>query len=111
MIPLNLSDRPKTSLNSGCSCSKHVVVQHSLVAFQRHDVIGFLVNHLLRDLAVTVERITGHDAALKAEHSQQLGDRHGLVRLGIGRDLADAPTAPRSPRPRAYAVPTCRWVC
>ena len=66
----------------------HVVVQRPLVALQCHDVVALLINHLLGDLALAIECVDGHDAALEAEHLQQFGYRRDLIRLGVSGDLA-----------------------
>ena len=43
-----------------------VLVQRPLISLQRHDVVAALSNNLSRDLALTVERIDGHDGAFEA---------------------------------------------
>ena len=65
-----------------------VVVQAALVAFQRQNVVGALLDNLGGYGALAVERVGGDDAALQRKQFQQL--RHGgdLVGLLIHRQLA-----------------------
>lgn len=66
-----------------------LIVQRALVPFQGHHIIRALINDLLRDVALAVERVNRYDGALQAQHSQQLWDRRDLVRFDIGSDLAE----------------------
>ncbi len=56
-----------------------------MIAFQRENVVGLLVDHLLGDIALAAHRINGHDRPLDRQHVQQLGDSNDFV--GFFRDL------------------------
>ena len=56
-----------------------------MIAFQRKNVVGLLVDHLLGDLALAAHRIDGHDRPLDRQHVQQFGDGDDFV--GLCRDL------------------------
>ena len=62
-------------------------MQRALVALQRQDIVAALIDDLLGDVALAVERVDGHDRALEREHLQQLRHRGDLVGLGVGGDL------------------------
>ena len=62
-------------------------MQRALIAFQRQHVVAALIDDLPGNLALTVERISGHDGAFEGQHLQQLRHRGDLVRLGLGGDL------------------------
>ena len=80
----------------------HIIVQRLLVALERKHVIGALVDHLLRDLALAAHRIGGDDAALERQKLQQFRHRHDLVRFVADRKLAEA--EPRIDRPGAHQM-------
>jgi GT2 family glycosyltransferase len=56
-------------------------MQRSLVALQRQHVIAALIDDLLGDGALAVERVGGNDRALQAEHAEQLGHGGDLFSL------------------------------
>jgi hypothetical protein len=56
-----------------------------LIAFQRENVVGLLVDHLPGDLALAAHRIDGHDRPLDLQHVEELGDSNDFV--GLFRDL------------------------
>ena len=58
-----------------------IVAQRALIAFQRENVVGFLVHHLLGDVALAAHRVDGHDRPLDRQHVQQLGDGNDFVGL------------------------------
>jgi hypothetical protein len=58
-----------------------------LIAFQRENVVGLLVDHLLGDLALAAHRINGHDRPLDRQHVQKLRDSNDFVRLFRDLDL------------------------
>ena len=66
-----------------------ILAQRALVAFQREDVIGLLVEDFLGDVALAAHRVDGHDGALDRHHVEQLGDGDDLVRLLRHLDLAE----------------------
>ena len=63
-------------------------MQRGLIAFQRQGIIAALIDDLLSDGALAVERVHGHDRALQRQHRQQFRHRGDLVRLRIRSDLA-----------------------
>jgi hypothetical protein len=65
----------------------HVVMQRALVALECQDIVTALILDLLRDAALAIECVGGHDGALQREHLQQLGYGGDLVGFGIGGDL------------------------
>jgi Mg2+ and Co2+ transporter CorA len=60
-----------------------------VVSLERQSIVATLIDDLAGDLALAIERIDGHDAALQRQHLQKPGNRRDLVRLGVGRDLAE----------------------
>jgi hypothetical protein len=48
-----------------------VSMQRALVAFQRQRIVAALIHELLRNGALAIERVRGHDRALE-RHRQQL---------------------------------------
>ena len=68
-----------------CHEDLDVLAQQALVAFQRENVIGLLVDDLLSDITLATHRIDGHDSAFDRQHVQELGDSDDLV--GFFRDL------------------------
>ena len=62
-------------------------MQCALVAFQRQRIVAALIDDLLSDRTLAVERIGGHDRAFQRQHLQQLRHRGDLVRLGIRSNL------------------------
>jgi hypothetical protein len=56
-----------------------ILAQRPLIALQREDVVGFLVEDLLRDVSLAAHRIDGHDRSLDRKHAQKLRDRYDLV--------------------------------
>src|SRR5882724_5613889 len=77
--------------------SAHVVMQRALITLERQGIVASLIDDLTGDIALTVERIDGHDAAFQREHLQELGDGRNLVRLGVGCDLAEYQTLLAAP--------------
>jgi hypothetical protein len=65
-----------------------IVMQRVLVALQSQRVIAALIDDLLGDRALAVQRIGRHDGAFQRQHLQQR--RHGgdFIGLGIGRNLS-----------------------
>jgi hypothetical protein len=61
--------------------------QSALVSLQCQRVVATLIHDLLRDGALGVERVSGHDGAFQRQHFQQFRNRSDLVRLGVGGDL------------------------
>jgi hypothetical protein len=49
--------------------------------------VAVLLDDLPGDLALAIERVDGHDTALKPEHLQQFRHRRDLIRLGVGGNL------------------------
>ena len=47
-----------------------VGTQRSLVAFERQDIVGLLVEYLLRDIALAPDGIDRHDRSLDRQHRQ-----------------------------------------
>ncbi len=58
-----------------------VLLQATLVALQRQDVIGLFIDDLLRDHALAADGVNRNDGPLDRQHIQQLGDGDDLVRL------------------------------
>ena len=65
----------------------HVAMQRSLVALQRQGIVAALIDDLLGDGALAIERVGGHDRPFQRQHLQQLRHRGDLVRFRIGGDL------------------------
>lgn len=66
----------------------HIVMLRVLVALQRQGIIAALINHLLSDGTLAVERVCDDDGVLEVKHSQQHGHRCDLVGPDVGTDLA-----------------------
>ena len=64
-----------------------VIAQSALIAFEGQDVIGFLVDHLLRDVALAPHSVDGDDGSLDRHHVEQFRDRGDLVGLFRHLDL------------------------
>ena len=58
-----------------------IVAQRALVAFQREDVVGLLVDDCLRDFALATRSVDGHHCALDGQKLEQGGNGDDLVRL------------------------------
>src|SRR5436190_5344686 len=85
--------RRSTILEGGCLLLGHeefdILAQRALIAFQRKNVIGLLVDDLLSDIALATHRIDGHDRPFDRQHLQELGDGDDLVGLLRHLDLAE----------------------
>src|SRR5208337_4159808 len=57
-------------------------VQRALIAPEREGVIATLIDDLLGDRALTIERVDGHNGSLSRQELQQLRNDGDLVRLG-----------------------------
>ena len=66
-----------------------ILTQRALIAFQREDVVGLLVDDFRSDVALAAHRIDGHDGPLDRQHVEQLGDGDDLVGLFRHLDLAE----------------------
>jgi len=66
-----------------------ILAQRALIAFEREDVIGLVINDLLGDVALTAHGIDAHDRALNRQQIQQFGDRDDFVRLLRHFDLPE----------------------
>ena len=64
-----------------------IVMQRALVALQCQGIVAALLDDLLGDRALAVERIGGHDRAFQRQHGQQLRHRGDLVGFGVSGDL------------------------
>jgi hypothetical protein len=62
-------------------------MQARLVPLQSQVVVATLVNDLLGDLTLAVQRIDGHDGAFERQHLQQLRHRSDFVGLRVSGDL------------------------
>src|SRR6202042_2788585 len=69
-----------------------VVFERALIAFEGEDVIGFLIDDRLRDVALTAHRVDSHDRPLELQHAQELGDGDDLVGLLRHLDLTENQT-------------------
>ena len=56
-----------------------VVFERALISLQGENVIGFLVDDRLRDIALTAHRVDHHDRPLDRQHAQQFGNGDDLV--------------------------------
>src|SRR3984885_16116456 len=56
-----------------------VVFERALISLQGENVIGFLVDDRLRDIALTAHRVDRHDRPLDRQHAQQFGNGDDLV--------------------------------
>jgi hypothetical protein len=72
-------------------------MQRALVPLQRQGVVTALIDDLLGNRALTVERVGGHDGTLQRQHLQQLRHRGNLVRLGVCGDLSQHQTLLAAP--------------
>ena len=63
--------------------------QRAMVALERQNIVAPLVDDLLSDMALTIERIGGHNSAFQRQHFQQLDHRLAFVRLGVGSNLRE----------------------
>jgi hypothetical protein len=62
-------------------------MQARLITFQRQHVVAALLDDLLGDLALAVERVHGNDAALERQHLRQSWYGGDLIGLSVGGDL------------------------
>ena len=67
--------------------SADIIVERALIALQSQRIVATLIDDLLSDRTLAVQRVGGHDRALQRQHLQQR--RHGgdLVGLGVRGDL------------------------
>src|SRR6202161_4172326 len=56
-----------------------VVFERALISLQGENVIGFLFDDRLRDIALTAHRVDRHDRPLDRQHAQQFGNGDDLV--------------------------------
>lgn len=47
-----------------------IIVQRRLIAFERQDIVGLLIDDLLSDCALTAHGVDGDDRALDLQHRQ-----------------------------------------
>src|SRR4051794_16333515 len=66
---------------------RDVLVQRALIALEGQNVVGLLVQDLLRDAALASHGLDGHDGALDRQQVQQLGDGDDLIGLVRHLDL------------------------
>src|SRR5208282_446727 len=59
----------------------HIVAQCALVALQREDVVGLLVDDFLRDVALATHGVDGHHRALDGQQLEQRRNGDDLVGL------------------------------
>jgi hypothetical protein len=64
-------------------------VQRALVSFERQGIVATLIDDLLGDVALAVERVDGHDCVLESKQFQELGHCGDFVRVGVGGDLRE----------------------
>ncbi len=57
-----------------------IVAQRALIALEGEDMVGLLVDDLLRDRTLAAHGVDGHDRPLDRQHLQKVGDRDDLVR-------------------------------
>ena len=60
-----------------------------MVAFEREDVIGLLIQDFLGDVALAAHRVDGHDGTLDRHHVEQRRDGDDFVRLFRHLDLPE----------------------
>ena len=72
-----------------------IVAQRALVALQREDVIGLLVDDRLRDFALATRSVDGHHRALDGQKLEQGGNGDDLVRLVADPGLSEHHTLAR----------------
>ena len=75
-------------LAGGVVEKKHdVVMKRSLISLQGEGIVAALIDDLLGDGALAIERVGSHDRSFQPQHLQQF--RHGgnFVRLRVGGDL------------------------
>ncbi len=89
-----------------------ILAQRPLVALQRQDVVGLLVDDLPRNLALASDRIDGDDGALDRQHVEQGGNGDNLARLVADLGLRQHETlSRRESRHRCEwrpSIPSCR---
>ncbi len=66
-----------------------IVAQRALVALQREDVIGLLVDDRLRDFALATRSVDGHHCAFDGQQLEQRRNGDDLVRLVADPGLAE----------------------
>ncbi len=66
-----------------------VFAQRALVAFQGENVVGRLIDHLLRDVALAAHRIDSDDRPFDRQHVEKLRDCHDLIGLLRHFDLTE----------------------
>src|ERR1700749_180901 len=49
-----------------------IVMQRTLIALKRQDIVAALIDDLLGNLTLAVQRVDGHDRAFQRQHLQQL---------------------------------------
>ena len=66
-----------------------ILAQGTLIAFEREDVIGLLIQDFLGNTALAAHRIDGHDGALDRHHIEERRDGDNLIRLFCHLDLPE----------------------
>jgi hypothetical protein len=59
--------------------SLDVLAQRALIAFEGQDVIGLLFQDLFGDIALTADRVDGHDGAFDIQHLEEVGNGDHLI--------------------------------
>ena len=67
----------------------HIDVQIALVAFERYQIISFLINDLGRDWLLASHRVKRYDASLYIQRSKQLRQHRNLVAFVRGIDARE----------------------
>ena len=62
-------------------------MKRSLISLQGQGIVSALIDDLLGDGALAIERVGGHDRPFQPQHLQQLWHGGYLVRLRVGGDL------------------------
>src|SRR6516225_9818964 len=90
-----------------CDKDLDVFMQGSLIALEREDEIGLLVDDLFSDGALTSHGVDGDDCAFNRHHVEQRRDGDDLV--GFQLDFSFTLTCPKTRRWRAAKADTM-WI-
>ena len=66
-----------------------ILAQGALIAFEREDVVGLLLQDFRSNIALASHGIDGHDGALDRHHGEERRDRDNFVRLFRHFDLPE----------------------
>ena len=61
----------------------NILAKCTLIAFEREDVVGFLLEDFLGDFALTAHRVDRNNGALDGQHLEERGDQSRWIFLPL----------------------------